>query len=349
MKRKTAAVAAFFMLFFLPVCCVFAENTGEERAVIKNNGPIPIRNQMPLYLLYMQMAPDKASVVGRDGFEINADYTVSNITVSAFTPATSLYDIQIDLEVSRVTIDLRYGIYDNLEVGLEIPYISLSSGYLDNFVESIEDGIGARTPRSRERQGSYEFDYSLRYNNNYLIQQKHSSDGLGDMIIDAKYQLIRDQDLSWPNLSLRSAVKLPTADKDDLLGSGEFDFGVGLLVDKKLFNSLYLYTGANVVFIKKPSFLSELDIDNHIFSGMMAIEYFLTDRFSFITQVSGNSTPYPSSGTNPLDNDAFELCMGINYALKEKTDLSWNFAIAENIKSASSPDVTFSTGLSWRI
>jgi len=294
------------------------------------------------------MPPDKASVVERDKFKINADYTVSNITVSAFTPATSLYDLQIDLEVSRITIDLRYGIHDNLEIGLEIPYISLSSGYLDNFVEGFEDGIGARTPRSRERQGSYEFDYSFMYNGRYLIQKKHSSDGIGDMVLNAKYQLVREGGMLSPNLSLRSAVKFPTADKDDLLGSGEFDYGIGLLLDKGFFNKLRLYLGASIAFIERPSFLSDLGIDEHLFSGMAAMEYFFRDRFSLVMQVSGNSTPYPKSSTNPLDNDAYEFCLGVNYTWKEKTNISWNFALVENINSASSPDFTFHTGLDWR-
>ncbi|MFC1508591.1 DUF3187 family protein [Candidatus Omnitrophota bacterium] len=109
---------------------------------------------MPLYLIYLQLPPEEAKVTQRDKFVINADYTVSNISVSAFTAMADpnidppTYDIQMDLEVSRVTLDFRYGLYDSLEVGLEVPFISFSKGYLDNFIEGFEDAIGARTPRS---------------------------------------------------------------------------------------------------------------------------------------------------------------------------------------------------------
>jgi len=319
-----------------------------EEGFIEKSGPITVRNQMPLYLFYLQMPPDVAGVIDRKKFRIDADYTVSNITVSAFTPVTSLYDIDIDLEVSRLTLDFRYGIYDNLEVGLEIPYLSLSRGYLDNFIEGIEDGIGARTPRSRERQGSYEFDYSFVYNNQNLIKKTHSTQGLGDISLTAKWQLSEERGFFWPNISIRSAIKFPTAEKEDLIGSGELDYGLGLLLDKGFFDRFFIYAGCNIVKIERPSFFSELGLEEYIYSGMLAGEYFFTKRFSFVTQVTGNSTPYPESQTNVLENQAYELGIGVNYRCKEKSDTLWHFAFTENIKSASTPDVSFHTGLDWK-
>jgi hypothetical protein len=349
-KRTGLALLSFMFLFaYLCTTLSVADSLTEEDIYIKPGGPIPIRNQMPLYLFYLQMAPDKASVIDKNEIAINADYTVSNVTVSAFTPATSLYDIQIDMEVSRITVDLRYGLYDNLEVGLEIPYIGLSSGYMDQFVEDFEDGISARTPRSRQRQGSYEFDYTFIYNNEYLINERTSKKGIGDMVFNAKYLLVKEAWYwIWPNISVRSAIKFPTADKSDLIGSGEFDYGFGVLIDKSFFDRLFVYLGGNVVMIKRPSVFSTLSMNEEIYSGMIAVEYFFTKRFSVIAESVGNSTPYPHSDTNPLDNDAYDWALGFNYRLKEKTNISWNFAVVENISAASSPDVSFHTGLDWR-
>ncbi|MBU1006690.1 MAG: DUF3187 family protein [Candidatus Omnitrophica bacterium] len=349
--RKTTIV--FLFLIFMGLTCVsgraFAYDEDEDSyPYMRSGGPIPVRNQMPLYLFYLQMAPDRASVVKKGEFLTNADYTVSNITVSAFTPATSFYDVQIDLEVQRLTLDLRYGLYDNLEIGLEIPYIGMCSGYMDNFIEGFEDGIAARTPRSRERQGSYEFDYSLRYNGTYLIREKTSKKGLGEIMFNAKYQLLREEWYGiWPNVSLRSSVKFPTSDKKDLIGSDEFDYGFGILMDKCFFDRFFIYLGGSAVFIEKPGVLSALDIGDKIYSYMLTLEYLLTENFSLVTQVSGNTTPYPESDTNPLDNDAHEWALGFNYKLKEKSDVSWSFAVVENISAASSPDVSFNTGLNW--
>ncbi len=353
MKAFKRTVALFVLIsvgLFLKADISLAYDTGdEEDYLIESGGPVPIRNQMPLYLFYLQMVPDKASVIERNRFLINTDYTVSNITVSAFTPASSLYEIDIDLEVQRLTLDFRYGLYDNLEAGLEIHYIGLCSGYLDDVIEGFEDGIGARTPRSRERQGSNELEYKVRYNYDYLIWEKTSKQGLGDTVLNLKYQLVKEAWYwLWPNVSLRAAIKFPTGSESDLVGSGEFDYGFGLLVDKTFFERFFIYLGGNAVRIKKPSVLSILDIDEEIYSYMLAIECFLTKRFSVVTQVSGNTTPYPESDTNPLDNDAHEWTVGFNYRLKKKSDISWNFAVAENISAASSPDVSFHTGINWK-
>ena len=244
--NKIVIFSCFFIFLFLSLMqySIFADDSAEDFSD-KRVGPIGIRNQMPLDLFYLQMIPDKADVIETNKWTLNADYTVSNITVSAFTPATSLYDIQIDLEVSRITLDFRYGLRDNLEIGLELPYISLSSGYLDDVIEGIEDGVGARTPRSRERQGSYELDYTFKYNSEYLISMKHSTEGLGDIVLNAKYQLLKEAECFLPDISVRTAVKFPTAEKDDLLGSGEIDYGFGLLMDRGFFNDrLFLYLGA---------------------------------------------------------------------------------------------------------
>ncbi|MCX5687137.1 MAG: DUF3187 family protein [Candidatus Omnitrophica bacterium] len=339
------------ILCFL-LCCAtntFAKiDTGPLASLEYRAGPIPIRNQMPLYLIYLQMEPDKASVVEQGKFYINTDYTVSNVTVSCFTPASSLYKIDIDAEISRFTLDLKYGICENAEVGLEVPYLSLSRGYLDGFVEGFEDTVGATTPRSRARQGSYNFNYSFIYNSQDLIKRTNASNGLGDVVLKAKYQILEENRYSfWPNVSLRAAVKLPTGEKRSLLGSGELDYGLSLLLDKAFSKKITVYAEYNFVIIEKPDFFSVLDLKQNIVSGIIGLEYLLTQRFSLVMQATGNTTPYPDSGTNALDEDAFDVGLGFNYFWKEKQNVSWHFAFTENINSAASPDVSLNMG--WKI
>nr|MBU1327924.1 DUF3187 family protein [Candidatus Omnitrophota bacterium] len=344
-KNKMPGIA---ILCFLLFCATDTFAKTGSASQWRGAGPIPIRNQMPLYLFYLQMEPDKAGVVEQDKFEIDADYTVSNVTVSCFTPVSSLYNINIDAEVSRITLDLKYGIYENAEIGLEIPYLSLSRGYLDGFVEEFEKTVGATTPRSRIRQGSYNFNYSFIYNGQNLIKRTNASDGLGDVVLKAKYQML-EEDVYWflPNMSIRTAVKFPTGDKKSLLGSGELDYGFGLLLDKTFSEKITVYAGCNFIIIEKPSFFSVLNLKRNMVSGIIGAEYLFTQRFSMVAQLTGNSTPYPSSGTNALDESAFDVGLGLNYIWKEKQNVSWHLAFTENINSASSPDVSLNTG--WKV
>ncbi len=350
MNRIYSLALTLIFVFVLLCGPAFCENT--ESYYTEPGGPLPVINQMPLYLFFLQPVPDKATVTERGKFVLNADYIVANITVSAFTPTGSInllpeYKVEIDAEVSRFVFDLRYGIYDRAEISLELPFIFMGKGYLDDPIEGFEDGIGARTPRSRERQGSNNFEYYLKKDNAYVINRTSPAEGPGDAVLNLKYHLI-DENRICPNVSVRGSVKFPTGSDSDLLGSGEFDYAGGILLDKKLFSDrLYLFAGGNAIAIEKPDELSELDMEDSLYTGTVGFEFFATKRLSVITQVIANTAPYPTTETNPMDNEGYDIALGVNYTVKEKSSISWRFAVVENISAASTPDVSFDLGLDW--
>ena len=153
--------------------------------------------------------------------------------------------------------------------------------------------------------------------------------------------LIVDEVEYIPRTSIRGAVKFPTAPEDKYLGSGKFDYGVGLLLDKS-FERLFAYVNLSAVYINKPDFLEELNIDSYIFSSMMALEYCFTEYVSGILQATWHTTPYPSTGTDPMDNNALEIGLGLNYQATKNSN--WHIAVVENIMADSSPDVSFQIG-----
>jgi len=58
-----------------------------------------------------------------------------------------------------------------------------------------------------------------------------SQSGLGDVVVGVGYTLIEEGD-ELPQISLSSAVKIPTADEEKNLGTGEWDLEVGLALAK---------------------------------------------------------------------------------------------------------------------
>jgi hypothetical protein len=160
------------------------------------------------------------------------------------------------------------------------------------------------------------------------------------MALSAKYMLLEEEE-AVPRVSVRGAVKFPTASEAKYLGSGKYDYGGGLLADKS-FGRLFTYLNLNAVVINKPNFLNELNMENFIMSGMAAAEYCFTERFSGIAQGTWNSTPYPKTGTDPLDNQACEVALGLNYQFVPGANM--HIAVAENVFADSTPDVTFQLG-----
>ncbi|MCX5716006.1 MAG: DUF3187 family protein [Candidatus Omnitrophica bacterium] len=303
-------------------------------------GPMPIRNQMPLYLFWYSFSQDKADVLKGKKFVATFDYTVSNVIVDKVTTPTEEYIVRADMEVTRLNCDIKYAFLERFEASLEVPYLILNRGYLDTFVEHFEQAIGATAVGARRRADKDQFNYQVIHNNDYLIDTQRSSAGLGDIALALKYMLLEEMN-GLPRISARAAVKFPTASKKDYLGTGKIDYGIGILADKS-FGRFFTYLNLNSVFIQKPDFLSELNIKNYILSGMLGLEYCFTERFSGILQGTLASTPYPKTGTDPLDNKAGEAGLGLNYQLTMNSN--WHIAVVENLFADSTPDVTFQLG-----
>lgn len=303
-------------------------------------GPMPIRNQMPLYLFWYAFPQEKADTLRDKRFAAVFDYTVSNVITDKVTNPTEEYIVRMDMEVVRLNCNLKYAFWDRFEASAELPYLILNKGYLDNFVETFEDFIGATAVGARKRTDKYKFNYQLIHNNKDLIKKTEPCDGIGDIALALKYVLLEEMQ-GLPCVSARAAVKFPTASKSDYLGTGKLDYGLGLLADKS-FGRLLTYVNLNTVFIQKPDFLSEMNLENYILSGMLGLEYCFTRRFSGVLQGTMHSTPYPKTGTDPLDNEAGEVALGVNYQLTENSN--WHIAVAENMFADSTPDVTFQAG-----
>jgi hypothetical protein len=303
-------------------------------------GPMPIRNQMPMYLFWYFFPQEKAEVAGYKRFGAVFDYTVSNVITDKVSSPSEEYIVRMDMEVNRFNVNLKYGLMERLELAFEIPYLVTSKGYLDGFIKGFEEKIGATAVGARKHTDDFKYDYYVAHNYQILIQRSEPADGLGDMALAAKYMLMDEMGV-LPRISARGALKFPTASESKYLGSGKYDAGAGVLLDKSL-GRLFTFLNFNGVLISKPDCLKEMDLKNFILSGSIAAEYFFTERFSVIAQGTWNSTPYPTTGTDPLDNQAAEVGLGLNY--KFTANSNWHIAVMENVFADSTPDVTFQLG-----
>ena len=191
------------------------------------HGPFSLKNQMPLYIFFLSFTPDKAEVVEEGRLRCNLDYQVSNVIIDKVTTGTEEYIVQIDTEVNRINLDLKYGIREGVEIGLEIPYIRFSRGYLDGFIQDFEDVFEfITTPGARENTSKYQYKYEVRKSGEYLIQSNTPHGGVGDAILNLKVKFLdEDYNYPWPTLSVKGALKLPTGSKDKLTGNEKWEGG----------------------------------------------------------------------------------------------------------------------------
>ena len=122
----------------------------------------------------------------------------------------------LDVEDSRLSVSLGYGLTDRWEIAASIPYVMLDA--------NAGDLAG--------------------YVNGYPYIGKFDDNGLGNLHIGTKFALL-DPTVSAANLALSLFVDVPTGDDDSGISSGNPGYGVGLHWNRGVFSfgGTYAITG----------------------------------------------------------------------------------------------------------
>ncbi len=150
------------------------------------------------------------------------------------------YGTGTDTTYLYAPLTLKYYATPRLTLGLTVPYIYQENGTLAT-VGGVPYGV----------YGGGMHDGLLGGEGDGLAPtrstRRRSAGGLGDIVTSASY-LFLDEGPWMPALSLYGNVKLPTADRDRSLGTGEFDVGGGVALRKGFgLNAAYGYLGYTVV------------------------------------------------------------------------------------------------------
>ncbi|MEM6512103.1 MAG: DUF3187 family protein [Pseudomonadota bacterium] len=249
----------------------------------------------------------------------------------------------LDGESSRFTVDLRAGVSDGIEVGIEIPWVGHASGNLDSLIDTWHDIFqlpdGSRDERPRD---VLEFSYSNETGE--VINFTNSANGLGDIRLYAGFDI---DSTATHQRALRVSAKLPTGDADRFLGSGGFDLAVGVAGDLREVggnSDLSAFYRASVAYLSEPDILASR-YERYLgqLSGGLAID--MSRRIQLNAQTTLRTAVYDSD-IEKLGELSWTLTFGGNIRLNRKFVLS--LAVGEDIKVNSAPDVSFNVGLRYR-
>lgn len=147
-----------------------------------------------------------------------------------------------------------------------------------------------------------------------------SASGPGDMLLRGSYTLELDGPRSF-DLALAGKLKLPTADKNKGLGTGELDEGVGLEFAKEVTPALTLLSDAYYTIIGDPAgvnFNNELAVDAGLYCPLrknLALTVLYETRSAI---VDGNADPRSFSCTLSYSlRDGFQLAVGLTLGLSD--------------------------------
>lgn len=188
--------------------------------------PVYVGNQNPFIQVYGLPKAEAGYITPKGKLDAAFLYYVSN---NAYSDGPGNGEQMIwDGETAQYTLKFRYGLAEFLELGIDVPYVQHSGGYLDSIIRSFHSAFGFPNDRQEEFEKN-QIEYTVTDSN---TGEGYSMDspqhGLGDIRLTAAVPLFYEAIESPRYLAVRSVLKLPTGDADYLLGSGATDISLGL-------------------------------------------------------------------------------------------------------------------------
>jgi hypothetical protein len=303
-------------------------------------GPFPIRSLSPLQLLFFQFPPERAQALPPGVWHVRFDVVEANILARDQRRHDSYL---FDFELTRTNLAIQYGLFEPLAVGLEIPLLYTWTGFLDDPIKSFEDFTGF-TRNIRFELPQNRFTSVLEKDGKVALRGGSGAVGIGDVAISAK-ALLYEEGTWMPALAGRLALKLPTADSDRALGSGEVDIGLGIALERTL-GPVRLYLNTGLTIPTGNPFAGTGIASIPMISTFLTGEYALTERFSLLLQLNGVTSPIRNSGLD-IDNPSFEILGGFSWVLPWYP-IIWQAGLMEDLNTTNRT-ADFALFTSWSV
>lgn len=330
--KKYRLSAALFALFF-------AAPAHARITDPRPTGPLLTRTQNPLYLQLLAMPMESPQTLNDNQHEATLATTFSNLFEFDQSGTTQT---NLDMELWRTALTFSYGISDELDVKIEIPFISNTGGFLDGFVQWYHSTLGVPNA-GRDLVANGQFSYQVVQNGVTLINYAQSPFGLSDITLRGKY-LLSDK-ISLPfKLAITPYIKLPTGLASKGLSSGHVDAGISVLAQKNLKRFCFT-TQLGATVLGSVNNLSAVT-KRTFFTFGQSFEFQITNYLSALVQLSGNTTAFKNIDSTDLSDPVIDLNVGIaGNIVREKPGLIDEFfyqaSFGEDIIS-SGPSVDFS-------
>jgi len=163
------------------------------------------------------------------------------------------------------------------------------------------------------------------------IKRSGSASGIGDCFVNLSYQIL-EQDEMKPEISFHGGIKLPTADEDKGLGTGEVDYLVGMGLNKEI-AGWFVFGGLDYNILGDPD---DYELDNYI-SGYLGGGTSILPMLGMNLQLSYAQAP------TDFSDDSLALRFDLNYFLERLGTLTAGF---QKGLSDGSPDYSIIAGYS---
>ena len=290
--------------------------------VFSFDGPFQVRNQFPLFLPFHPPFLESSAV--RDSVSVSLSH--SSVYV---TEASQFWTVNMDLELTELAVRLKKRFGDRLEIGLDVPFLRPTEGFLDRPLENFHNTLNTGDYGRHERPYNT-FLYEVLYQGRPVILPESDKAGVGDVRLTFK----REVTDGMPLVSIMGSIELPTGDAKGGYGNGSYDASLAMLVDIELGKTYRGYGNAGAVFPGALKGYETVPMRTYYYGGF-GIEAAWWERFSVIVQTMVATSPYPDTGIRQVDWPGILLVVGGRYSFGTS---SIEFSLTEDPDTAGAPD-----------
>ncbi|MCZ6472343.1 MAG: DUF3187 family protein [SAR324 cluster bacterium] len=340
-------------------------------------GPVAIRSFFPPTLPYLDFSPDQALTIPKGDLRITYQFAVTSTFINTqdnerpdvanppcscvITPADvdagltevnflgNGYGAYIDVEMERHMFEIRYGWKERLELSIELAWISLGGGGLDDAILEVEEQFNA-VNTNREAADRDRFDYYLILDGKFIhnTSQPFTAEPQ-DPVLNVKWNLSTGS-FFLPSLSIKLSYKAPLTSNLNpqrrLVSSGKSDTGYSFLLGKR-FGPLIAHYQLGKIRLQIPG--KEFETERKF--RMFALEAQVNQNNAFIAQVVSQSKFFsrqdsPSTIDLDLARDTELLTLGFKHG---RRGFRLTLGFTEDINSTvNEADVTLTLELGWQ-
>lgn len=301
---------------------------------------VSVKNQHPLFINTLYFSSCSPKTIKDSKNEFSSIFSYSSIYINE---SNENYQCAFDLELASLNLSLTRGLPYDSEIKIEAPIIFEWQGFLDNFLIDYHKMLNL-PDYGREFGQRNRFSWILLDKNTgkNLVNAANGSAGLGDISLFYK-KLIMDQGFLGINSSYVLGLKIPSGLPLNGFGSGSFDMGCELLINKD-FDWLSVNAGFGKVWLGPY-------LGNYTLTLASADTGFIQTEFPLFkkelkaaVQIESQAPSLAYTGLEHFKNPSVILTGGLTYKIDKDKTLEISFS--EDIKAAASaPDFALNLGI----
>ncbi|MEZ5569632.1 MAG: DUF3187 family protein [Halioglobus sp.] len=307
-------------------------NTGE---LLHSSEPLYVKNLSPVAGLFGLPSQRSALTTPVGTLSAALHGSIASHYINDSNPGEL---INLDGETRRVALELRYGVAENWDLQLELPWLDHSGGDLDELIDDWHDLWGmADGGRSDIPRDLLDYRYATPQGG---IALQDDASGVGDISLSLSHAFYREDGAT---ASVALGYKSGTGDEQDFTGSGSDDVFVALRFSAEHLSDLPLVWHAQAGYLRagRADRLAEFQQRDLWFAGL-GMDWRFARRWSAIVQVDSHAAPLDSDLTATGDT-AFLLAVGARWQFAEHWQL--DLSVVEDIGVETAPDVVFQASI----